>query len=435
MSVFSTQSGDLPAFIALVSTFWTQLYGGAGLVRDYLGGCMLTQQQLDSDINELVATISRQTCPLFHRQLWYTVAIYQSQGTPLTMPVGGINFPWPTYVKEVSRLSNGVSRAEVVMTEGVDYFVDPTAGTIQFIPSPFYDARFEQIPVFGTNGQVVDYKIQLWFTDALIDKSYVYEQFGYVIGAQGPSSQNYKDFVVAMLDAISGGTSYDTIARAISAIVDLPIVKEVEETVESIEPSGDKLLISTDRHVYTFKLTVTPIVNVGDVVHQNDSLVDAFYIFEPNRGGTPDIAALTLGPTALLDPSLPGPVTFNNAVTPLVVIPNVFGYTKLTWALGGLAADVTAFFDLLHTKGIAAGKTLAMCMDARPQPQPTQPTAANLPTTINPLAFLFQNPLRANAFVVRLKAADFGTNALDIGMLDFLRKIVPPHVTMIVVNI
>lgn len=174
---------------------------------------------------------------------------------------------------------------------------------------------------------------------------------------------------------------------------------------------------------------------MGDVVNRGDPLVDALYIFEPNRGGTPDIAAITLSPSFLLDPSLSGPVTFSNATTPLVVIPNVFGYTKVTWVLGGVPADVTAFFDLLHSKGIAAGKTLAMCMDSRPQPQPTQPAAVNLPATINPLAFLFQNALRSNAFVVRLKTADFGPNALSLDMLDFMRQIMPPHVVMVVVLI
>jgi hypothetical protein len=250
-----------------------------------------------------------------------------------------------------------------------------------------------------------------------------------------PSSQNYKDLVVPILDAVSGATSYDDIARAVSAVVDIPIVKSDDEVVEAIQVDSHGLMIATDKFVYRFKSSATPIVVIGDTVNQDDSLVDAFYIFEPNRGGTPDIAAVTLSPSFLLDPALPGPVTFSNAVTPLVVIPNVFGYTKLTWVLGGLPADVTAFFDLLHSKGIAAGKTLAMCMDSRPQPQPTQPAAANLPATINPLAFLFQNALRNNAFVVRLKSSDFGPNALSLDMLDYLRQIMPPHVVMVVVTI
>jgi hypothetical protein len=89
----------------------------------------------------------------------------------------------------------------------------------------------------------------------------------------------------------------------------------------------------------------------------------------------------------------------------------------------------------MHSKGITALKTLAMCMDSRPQPQPTQPAAANLPATINPLVFLFQNALRNNAFVVRLKMADFGPNALSLDLLNYLRQIMPPHVVMIVVII
>jgi hypothetical protein len=435
MFKYPTQSDNLPSFVALLSTFWTQIYGGANLVIDYLRGCMVSQKQLDSDIDELVATLSRQTCPVFHEALWYNVDLLQSAGQPNLIPVGSVTYPWPVDAKEVNHMATGLLHPTIMMTNGVDFQVDVSAATILFPFDPFTDPRFNPIPVLDNLGQIIDYKLPLWFLGAKLDWRFIFEQFGYVIDFELASSQNYKDLVVALLDAISGATSYDDIARAVSAIVDIPIVKSDGEVVEEmlIDPQG--LMIATDKFIYRFKSTATPIVAVGDVVNRDDSLIDAFYIFEPNRGGTPDIAALTIGPADLLDPSLPGPVTFNNAVTPLVVIPNVFGYTKLTWSLGGVPADVTAFFDLLHTKGIALLKPLAMCMDSRPQPQPTQPTAANLPATINPLAFLFQNVLRNNAFVVRLKTADFGPSALSIDLLSMLRRIVPVHTKLIVVTV
>lgn len=435
MFTFPTASDNLPAFVALVSSFWTRTYGGANLVFDYLRGCMINQQQLDNDINELVASVGRHSCPVYHNELWYNVDLLQSQKQPVTIPVGAVTFPWPVEAKVVNHMTNGLIAPTVMMTNGVDFNVDLSNNTVFFPFDPFIDPRFEPIPVLDSLGNIVDYKLPLWFLSAKLDWDFIWEQFGYVTGIRQPSSQNYKDLVGAILDAVSGATSYGDVARAVSAIVDIPIVKSDGEVVEAIQIDANGLMIATDKNIYRFKSTATPIVVVGDVVNRSDSLVDAFYIFEPNRGGTPDIASLTLSPSFLLDPSLPGPVTFNNASTPLVVIPNVFGYTKVTWAMGGAPADVTAFFDLLHSKGIAALKTLAMCMDSRPQPQPTQPTAANLPATINPLAFLFQNALRNNAFVVRLKTADFGPNSLSLDLLDFLRQIMPPHVVMIVVTI
>jgi hypothetical protein len=435
MFQYPTNDSNLAAFLGLASTFWTSVYGGSKLVRDYLRGCMVNQQQLDSDIQELVATVSRHTCPVFHRELWYAVDLLASQAQAVVSPVGAVSFPWPFVVKEVNHATNGLLYPTVMMTNGIDFDVEPPAGTITFPSNPFVNPEFVPLPVFDDLGHVVDYKIQLWFLDAKLDWDFIYLQFGYVTGIHLPSSQNYKDLVVPILDAVSGATSYDDIAKAVSAIVDIPIVKSDGEVVEAIQVDSHGLMIATDLFVYRFVTGAVPIVAVGDTVNKSDSLVDAFYIFEPNRGGTPDISAVTLSPSFLLDPSLPGPVIFSNAVTPLVVIPNVFGYTKLTWALGGLPADVTAFFDLLHSKGIAALKTLAMCMDSRPQPQPTQPAAANLPATINPLAFLFQNALRNNAFVVRLKSSDFGPNALSLDMLDYLRQIMPPHVVMVVVTI
>lgn len=435
MFIYPTQSENLPAFNALVSIFWTQVYGGANLVLDYLRGCMVNQQQLDADIQQLVDSISRQACPVFHNELWYNVELLQSEMTPVFVPVGGTTFPWPTVAKEVNHMTNGLLHPTVMMTNGVDFQVNYSGGTILFPFDPFTDPRFDPIPVFDNAGAIIDYKLSLWFLGAQLDWNFIYEQFGYVIGLNLPSSKNYKDLVVAILDGVSGATSYDDVARAVSAIADIPIVKSDGETVEAIFVDPQGLLIATDKFVYRFKSTAVPVVAVGDVVNRDDSLVDALYIFEPNRGGTPDLVDLTIGPADLLDPSLPGPLTFDNTVYPLTVIPNVFGYTKVTWPLGGVPADVTAFFDLLHAKGIAVNKTLAMCMDTRPQPQPTQPTAANLPATINPLAFLFANALRNNAFVVRLKPADFGPGALSLSTLAYLRHIIPPHVVMIVVTI
>jgi len=435
MFTYPTQDSNLPAFIGLASEFWTRIYGGSGLVIDYLSSTMVNQQQLNNDVEELVATVSRQACPVFHNELWYNVDLLQSEGQAVVLPVGAIIFPWPTEAKEVQHATNGLLTPTVMWTNGVDFEIDPGAGTVILFTNPFTDPRFDPVPIFDAHGVIIDYKLSFWFLGAQLDWDFIYEQFGYVAKIQLPSSRNYKDLVVAILDAVSGATSYDDIARAVSAITDLPIVRSDGEVVEAVAIDSHGLMIATDLFIYRFKSTATPIVNIGDVVNRDDPLVDAFYIFEPNRGGTPDISSLTLGPSFLLDPSLPGPVTFSNAVTPLVVIPNVFGYTKVTWAMGGVPADVTAFFDLLHSKGIAAGKTLAMCMDSRPQPQTTQPAAVNLPATINPLAFLFQNALRSNAFVVRLRTADFGLNALSLDMLDFLRQIMPPHVVMIVATI
>lgn len=435
MFTYPTQDSNLPAFIGLAGEFWTRIYGGSGLVIDYLTGTMVNQQQLNNDVEELVATVSRQACPVFHNELWYNVDLLQSEGQTVVLPVNAITFPWPTNAKEVQHATNGLLNPTVMWTNGVDFNIDPSAGTILLLTNPFTDPRFDPLPIFDEHGAIVDYKLSFWFLGAQLDWNFIYEQFGYVAKINLPSSRNYKDLVVAILDAVSGATAYDDIVRAISAITDLPVVKSDGEIIEVVVIDSHGLLIATNLFTYRFKSTATPIVSVGDIVNRGDSLVDALYVFEPNRGGTPDISAVTLDPSFLLDPSLPGPVIFNNATTPLVVIPNVFGYTKLTWALGGVPADVTAFFDLLHSKGIAVNKTLAMCMDSRPQPQTTQPAAVNLPATINPLAFLFQNALRSNAFVVRLKPADFGLNALSLDMLDFLRQIMPPHVTMVAVTI
>src|SRR5579872_5039431 len=182
MFTYPTLADSLPQFVGLVSTFWTQTYGGAGLVIDYLRGCMANQQQLNSDIDELVATVGRALCPVYHNELWYDVDLLQSQLTVVNTPAGAVTFPWPVKAKVVNHAANGITKPTVMMTQGVDFYVNLSNETILLPFNPFLDQRFEQLPVFNDAGQIVDYKIQLWFLGAQLDWNFIYQQFGYVCG-------------------------------------------------------------------------------------------------------------------------------------------------------------------------------------------------------------------------------------------------------------
>jgi hypothetical protein len=94
--------------------------------------------------------------------------------------------------------------------------------------------------------------------------------------------------------------------------------------------------------------------------------------------------------------------------------------------------DIDKFFDDAHAAGVARNQTLAHLLDTRTN-KVGEPKSSNLPATINPLKFLTENVLRGNAFVVRLAAAAFGTNAAGLQHMHLLRKIIPPHTAMITI--
>ena len=76
--------------------------------------------------------------------------------------------------------------------------------------------------------------------------------------------------------------------------------------------------------------------------------------------------------------------------------------------------------------------TLAHLLDKRRQPS-SEPTAAHLPKTINPLRFLIENVLRNNVFVIRITVSALGQNRLGLYNIRHLRQVIPPQTAMIVV--
>lgn len=76
--------------------------------------------------------------------------------------------------------------------------------------------------------------------------------------------------------------------------------------------------------------------------------------------------------------------------------------------------------------------TLAHVLDKRAQPD-GEPTAANLPKTINPLEFVVANVLRNNVFLVRIRVNALGQNHLGMYNVRHLRQLLPPQSAMIVI--
>lgn len=109
---------------------------------------------------------------------------------------------------------------------------------------------------------------------------------------------------------------------------------------------------------------------------------------------------------------------------------NYTSRTKVSFDVGGFPFDVEKFFDEIHARGVEKGETLAHLLDTRTN-QAGEPTAANLPPTINPLKFLAETALRGNAFVVRYSMSAFGENPAGVENVEFLRKIIPPHTAML----
>ena len=458
MVEYTYPSSDLDKadqLLATVGSYWATTYQGMDFISDILRAKSDLTAQTWVNFMELIASISRFTVPVFHHENWHPIAIKESDlnnfeallpeyktgttdvydqagnleyGKPAPLE-GYFSFPIPSNLKEANNVLNGIANPSVVWSDGVDYWI-PETGVVTFKENPFSGDLFPVKDIF-LDDELVDRECVLWVYSGQWDYDTIYEQFGYALELRLASSDGYLKIVNAILDAFTGATKAKDLQYAWSAITGVPIVLSKVETVELVTDDSQATLIITDKNVYRFPLGSAVLVAANDKVYAGDSLVDTFQIYEFTRGSVPSsLTGLVMGP-GFLSMGFFGDITFENETIGIVVEEDVDGYTKVSWPLGGFVEDVTKFWSDVHAKGVQEGKTLAMYMDVRPSPE-NQPSAANLPDTVNPLEFLCENFLRYNTFLVKINTRRLGKNKLPTIPAAALRKMIPPQTSMIV---
>src|SRR5262245_20174878 len=86
MSELPTYPSDrfdgLDLLLSTLGSFWPELYGGSDLVFDLQRGNAMQERQLDTVSYELYDTLGRQTCPIYHTDLWHLIDIAETDGKP-----------------------------------------------------------------------------------------------------------------------------------------------------------------------------------------------------------------------------------------------------------------------------------------------------------------------------------------------------------------
>lgn len=443
--------------LAVTGSWWSEQFDRIDQSEALVEGTARRTVQTYLDTIELFNSVSRLSVPILQREQWFPLVLTESerngdvaglarydgefqydQTSPTIRYDRGVarptsSFPFPQEVVSAPAIFNRILLPSLSYVEGVDYKIQEDIGVITFTVNPFDDNRIPKVEVFE-DGEVVDRQVILWVFRGHQDLDDIYLQFGYVINLPLPSSAQYRDLVNAVFDGLVEGTTLRSIQLAVAALTGVPLTIEQQETVERIEDDGRFQLVITDQHVYRFKRGSTVVVSEGDTVQAGEPLTDTIQVFEFQRGQVPaELVALSYGDGLVLNGVFLGDLTFENKEVPLTVEQNFppEGKTRVEWALGGFPGDVEAFFDLLHTRGVTAGQTMANLLDIRENPE-TEPGPASLPLTINPLEFLIQNVFRSNTFVVKVKISSAGEDALGLGEGFVLRKLVPPWTLMVV---
>lgn len=442
------------SLLSLLGSFWATLYQGNSLVKDINAGVGQLSQQANSQFLELVNSISRRNVPVYHQDDWYAIKVKRSElntdlgllaryktGTQYSYksqaelfygqipPSSYYAVSKPKELKECGVIFERITAPAVQLINGIDFWLDESV--VIFRSNPFDNQDVPKREVLDNVGQIVDEEITLWLYRSKWDWEYIYDQFGYVLSLPMRSSPGYKSLVNAILDSFNEGTSVRSQQQALAAVFGVPLVLDAEETVEAIATDTNGLQIVTNTRVYTFPTTANAIVSVGQTVYAGQSLTDTFEVIELNRGFDIDcgVSSLTLD-TDMLAKGFYDGLVFDNKTVPLNTELGVDGYTKVTWEIGGFPNDVSKFWSDVHAQGIAKDRTLAMLLDVRENPI-GQPTAASLPSEVNPLKFLVDNLLKFNVFIVKVKPGSKLQNRLEFVPVSQLRKIMPPHTLMI----
>ena len=445
-----------------LGTFWSEIFDDSEKLKEMYRGYMIEAGQTGQYYYEAKQAVSRFTIPLYHTENWYFLTFKSSEVSVATLKYGdgGAYGPQPTNLlaavntvfrygisyrgsrdfvdgpdtlRRSRQMFNRITDPSLTYIEGMDYQIDNTAGMVYFRENPLSTGLLPTRDIIDPDtGEVSDVEVGIWLYRADFDLEYIWTQFGYVIGAQLPTSQYYKDFVNARWDTTVAAPALKSLEETMGAITGVPFAK-VEETVEVIIETADKKQVVTDKNVYTFPSTAEIVVSVGDELIPGQTMSDVFSIIELGSGipSAEILPSVALG-TSFLKGGYTSELVFENkSVTIDYLGIDEDNKAIITFEVSGLEDDVELFWATVYEEGREAGKALSEWFDTRTDPV-GPPLPNDLPKTINPMEFVLDQIMGNNIFIIKLRPDKFAEGAIGLGYMERLRHILPPQTTYIV---
>ena len=446
---FPTNIYDDPqALLNLLGTFWAEDYSGNSVLED-IGESLgrLTQETLQ-DVENLEKSRSRFKVELDRRLEWVSFSVLQSTITAFQSEFAkydgkfdysednglqyGVSFQSLRFAvqspsfKNVAIISSGVTSGGTVLFRGADFKIENNL--LLFEKNPFDRDELSARNVTDEQGNIIDKEIQFWAAGVTQKKDWLQQQFGYTTKHKFFPDETGKSLLNSAFNCWTTGTTELEQKKILALQYQIPLVLMPEEVVEHIE-TGTHTQIITDRNVYTYPGFNAPVVEVGDLVRQGDCLTDSLRVFEANRGQSlPDwLDFVTIDPRRLPE-GFSGSLSFENSPKSVINHGVVNGYTKISFEIGGNTPDVQLFWKLVHSRGIAAGKTLAMLLNSSNSDKPIQ--VGEFPL-VNPAEVLFNSVFRNNTVLFRVQVDPQNLRQSDVRTL--LKEVSPPHVNFITI--
>lgn len=441
-----------------MGTLWSMFSDDPEFARQYQRAKGLIAAQLEVWYKETAALSDRKALPVLHRERWWPVVLTTAErntgiaaavqlgdeyvpclGQQIDSPfilgtkleIGGAyrlqgvtTYALPENVTDIATIiTNDLSAPSVVLMRGIDFYVEDHTLFFLHNTDPLTSGKF---PVMETKD---GNQVLLWLCDMMVDRNYVQNFAGFVLGLMDLSSEFYKRYLNALWDVYNKGATGTEFKSGVAAMLDEPSVLDTTETVDQILVSADKQQVVTDAHVYqlTADAELRDEIVKGASLQRGELLTKSVRIYQnldPSRftaenGVDADIytnvPALFLSSTFFAAQLKYGIGLTWERVPVLSAGEDANGNDKLWFEVYGHAADVSAFWNYFWQ--------YCEANDTDPADYFTDYA------TVQPLEFFLANFLKANTLLVTVDSDKLSVQGRQ-GMqrLRLLDDVLPAHV-------
>ena len=445
-----------------LGSFWTQIFQDKKFISGYTIGLAEEAIQRYYDLLEVISSYSVKDTPVFHKEKWKPIRILKSEygNTPFVFEPGSaifgaqastdayykntvFQFGFPkqpvsevfTFAvgeefKDFGVISDRIFNPSVFLCNGSDVILDN--GVLYFNQNIFDNPNIIKTDVISENGEKVqftdsggnlvdDQLIILWAYHSQIDKSILFNNFGYLFELHLDNTQFFKDILKAVFDLFVDGPTIQNIVTICASFLNIQTVIEETEIVESVFDDSRYHFIVTDKHVYKFDLTHTlqPDITQGVVLSGGDLLTTdiAYYdnVISPGWWKTTDVVKPKL---ALSQYLFLGNYESQFIISNDIDLVTVNSLGDIVFPIEGTAADIEQFHTKLNANKVEIKALLGLA-------------GAGSSVPIQPVDFIMENFLKTNTALLKFRFATNKIQSKFLALLPLLYQHLPPYIYII----
>lgn len=330
------------------------------------------------------------------------------------------------------RLSNGYK----ALIRDKDFFIIQNPNLIVFNEMSENDiVNFLQQAV-----NITDWSAKLlWFENAqlMYKENNFFKKAMFGQRAESIFNENINSIINKLLSSVAGFPDTFSIMQLLADMFGVKVAgldnfggkpNVVTEIVQEVivNPDGTKTVI-TNRTSYVSDPEYDPPLNVNSVIDRPMFLPGYIAYYDNNSASLPkQLDCVPFKSTQLLTSNNKYQIDLPNSEVKVVVHGMDNGKLKITFEVGGFNADITDFFDKLHSLGVSSGYALANLLDDRINPvgEPTNET--HVKQKINPAKIFVEKLWSPHTLAVVIEF-DKIKNKESLAFLDTLADLIPPE--------